>query len=116
MLEVLSAKAKQISPQELNMKKTIIAKLERNLIKSLNIIDNQISCAQQMARPGAVSSEIPRETARQIYKEAIFSIADANSLEKEILQNIVKQYNVDIDKMDKLYVDYTPSELFIIED
>ncbi|MDR1997166.1 MAG: hypothetical protein LBQ83_02435 [Candidatus Margulisbacteria bacterium] len=97
------------------MAKKLIATIDSDIVQNLILALNKVSCATQAVRPGAVPAGVPLAEARRFFKEAIFSLADAQSMQDFIWQEIAAGNNIHIKEITKLYVDFNTRELYIEE-
>ena len=92
-----------------------ITSLTEEHIRSWEIIDNKVVCAKQALHSDAVPFYAPKSAAEKYFREAIFVLADAQYLQDKYWYDLAQQYNIEQKDLEKLYVDFRTSKLFLME-
>ncbi|MDR1997798.1 MAG: hypothetical protein LBQ83_05695 [Candidatus Margulisbacteria bacterium] len=90
-----------------------IALLTRDDIRGLEIINNKLTCAEQLTRPGAVPGGLSAAEVTRFFKEALFSYADAQYLQENYWRELAAQHGVAQSDRYRLYIDFGRSELYL---
>jgi len=95
--------------------KQFIADLTPEDLRNLEVALNKLSCAKQAVRPDGMTSLIcSLEETKKFFREAIFSLADAETLVDFFWLNLAKKYSVAKENLQQLYLDYNSSKLYLI--
>jgi len=89
-----------------------LATLTKDDVRSMELANNSISCAEQALRPDAVPANLPEFMTKKYFHEALFAYADAKFLQKLLWQDLAECYSAPIEK---LYLDFGTRKLFIAD-
>lgn len=85
-------------------------------IKSLKLIQNNVTCATQACSPLSIPDNVPREKAEIFIAGAIEAKARALWLQDQWWAEALKKYKIEHTQENPIYVDFTTCEFYRLGD
>jgi len=81
-------------------------------IKSLKLIQNNVTCATQACSPNSIPDNVPREKAEIFVTGAIEAKARSLWLQDQWWDEAIKKYNIQHTQENPVYIDFTTGEFY----
>jgi hypothetical protein len=95
------------------MRKQIIAVLQPEEVRLVELAANKVSCAKQLLHPAAAPAYTSAPAKNKFFREAIFAYADADYLHRTFWRDLGVLYGIRRKDLNRLILNYGTRELFI---